>query len=269
MSWADETVTAWALCWRIERRDGVGLGLTAHDRDLLIDGNLYRASPGMTPSAIRRGSGGEADTMDVRGAFTAEAIREEDLVSGRWDGARVAVFAVDWADLGRRMDLGRGTIGAVELGDGGFTAELRGPASVLDRPANEETAPECRAVLGDKRCRVPMVGRHTLAKVVSVTDETLTLDAVEPAPDGWGNGRLRWLDGANAGLEEVIARSQGTAVTLRLLPRHPVAAGDRAELVKGCDKSLSTCAGRFGNAVNFRAEPFLPGIDLLTRYPGA
>jgi len=41
------------------------------------------------------------------------------------------------------------------------------------------------------------------------------------------------------------------------------------ELVEGCDKSLATCATRFANAVNFRGEPYLPGIDLLTRYPGA
>ena len=43
----------------------------------------------------------------------------------------------------------------------------------------------------------------------------------------------------------------------------------REELVEGCDKRLETCLSRFGNVVNFRGEPFLPGIDLLTRYPGA
>ena len=41
------------------------------------------------------------------------------------------------------------------------------------------------------------------------------------------------------------------------------------ELIEGCDKSLATCAARFGNAANFRGEPYLPGMDLLTRYPGA
>ena len=33
-------------------------------------------------------------------------------------------------------------------------------------------------------------------------------------------------------------------------------------------KSIATCAGRFGNTLNFRGEPYLPGVDLLTRYPG-
>ena len=37
-----------AFCWRIERRDGVTIGLTSHDRDLEIGHMLYRAAPGMT-----------------------------------------------------------------------------------------------------------------------------------------------------------------------------------------------------------------------------
>ena len=43
--------------------------------------------------------------------------------------------------------------------------------------------------------------------------------------------------------------------------------GARITIREGCDHTLGTCSGRFGNAVNFRGEPFLPGNDLLTRYP--
>jgi uncharacterized phage protein (TIGR02218 family) len=84
-----------ALCWRVERGDGVAIGLTTHDRDLTIDGLLHRAAPGMTPSAIERSAGLEADTMDVGAALSSAAIGEADLLAGRWDGARVRLFAVD------------------------------------------------------------------------------------------------------------------------------------------------------------------------------
>jgi len=269
MGWLDGDVTTMALCWRLERRDGVGIGLTAHDRDLMIDGNLYRASPGMTPSAIERGDGSDPDSTDVEGAMSSRAISEADLLGGRWDGARVSLFAVDWSDVTHRVALGGGTVGAVETHDGAFTAELRGLAAVLDRPLSEETSPECRAELGDGRCRVRMAGRRRLVTVVAVEDEAVTLDATEPVPNGWGNGGLRWLDGANAGLEDSIVASAGAVVTLRTLPRFAVAPGDRAEVSEGCDKSIATCADRFANVANFRGEPYLPGIDLLTRYPGA
>ena len=80
---------------------------------------------------------------------------------------------------------------------------------------------------------------------------------------------MRWFGGANCGLESAVARGGGVAVTLRAVPAFVVEVGALVEVVEGCDKSLATCAGRFGNAVNFRGEPYLPGIDLLTRYPGA
>jgi hypothetical protein len=45
--------------------------------------------------------------------------------------------------------------------------------------------------------------------------------------------------------------------------------GTRALLRQGCDHTLQTCHARFGNAINFQGEPFVPGNDLLARYPGA
>jgi uncharacterized phage protein (TIGR02218 family) len=266
VNWLAEPLATVALCWRLERRDGVTIGLTAHDRDLAVDGLVHRAAPGMLPSAIVRSDGLEPDTMDVSGALTGAAIGEADLLVGRWDGARVSVFAVDWSGGGGRVDLGSGTIGEVAMADGGFTAELRGIAGVLDRPVAEETSAACRAELGDARCRVAMAGRVRFARVVASDGAVVTLDA---AAEGCAGGRLRWFGGANSGLEARIVAAAGAVVTLVEPPRLAVAAGALVEVTEGCDKTLATCAARFGNAVNFRGEPHLPGIDLLTRYPGA
>ena len=267
MSWIERELGTIALCWRIERRDGVTIGLTAHDRDLIIDGLVYRAAPGMTPSAVSRSASLDADSMDVTGALTSSAISENDLLAGRWDGARVHLFATDWQAPGASVSLGEGVIGAVETRGGALTAELRGIAAALERPVVEETSPECRAELGDARCRVAMAGRRRFARVVTMTGAVLTLDAAEPVANGWGGGRLRWFSGGNSGLEDAVARSDGDQVTLRRAPRF-AGAGALVEISEGCDKSIATCAGRFGNTLNFRGEPYLPGVDLLTRYPG-
>ncbi len=264
-----DALTTLAICWRVERRDGVAIGLTDHDRDLRIGGLTYRAAPGMMPSAVERSDGLEPDTMDIAGALTSAAIGEADLLAGRWDGARVALFAVDWAGPGTPVPLGGGTIGDVELRDNAFTAELAGPTAALARPVVEETSASCRAELGDQRCRVGMRGRTRVARVISVEDVTVTLDAAEPVAGAYGLGRLRWLSGANCGLESAVGASDGAMVTLREPPAFAVAPGALVRLTEGCDKTLATCAERFGNALNFRGEPYLPGIDLLTRYPGA
>ncbi len=268
MDLLDGELTTIALCWRIERRDGVAIGLTTHDRDLAIDGLVHRAAPGMTPSAIKRSDGLEPDTMDIEGALTSGAIGEDDLIAGRWDGARVALFAVDWSDPGATVPLGEGTIGAVETKDGAFTAELRGATAALDRPVVEATAPECRAELGDRRCRVAMAGRRRIVRMVSADDQEVEVDEQEPTANAYRNGLLRWLSGPNCGLESAIAASAEAVVTLRAPPPFAGEPGALVELIEGCDKSIATCRSRFDNVLNFRGEPYLPGIDLLTRYPG-
>jgi uncharacterized phage protein (TIGR02218 family) len=263
-----DTLATVAFAWTIARVDGVTIGLTDHDRDLEVDGLVHRAAPGMTPSAVARRDGLEADTMEVAGALTAGAIGERDLLAGRWGGARVRVRAVDWASGATLAELGGGTIGAVELSDGGFSAELRGAAAALDAPVAEETSPLCRAALGDKRCRVAMAGRRRFSCVVSVAGAVLTLDAVESVAGAYADGRLRWFSGANGGLEDAVAASDGATVTLRIPPRFVPEEGALVRIEEGCDRTIATCAERFGNAANFRGEPYLPGIDLLTRYPG-
>lgn len=257
-----------ALCWRVERRDGVTIGLTTHDRDLIVDGLVHRAAPGITPSAVVRGDGLEADTMDVRGALTSSAINEADLIAGRWDGARVTIFAVDWVAGALHAALGEGRIGSVELSDGGFTAELRGASAALDRAVVETTSADCRAELGDRRCRIAMAGRRRMLRVVSAADPVVTVDAEEPVANAYGGGVVRWIGGTNSGVVSMVAASAGATLTLHAVPPHAVVPGVLVEVIEGCDKTIATCVGRFGNAANFRGEPNLPGMDLLTRYPG-
>ena len=146
---------------------------------------------------------------------------------------------------------------------------MRGPAALLEAPVAEQTSPECRARLGDKRCRVDLAGRTRLTRVEAVVaDDAIRLEVAGTGNDH-GFGRLRWLGGANSGLESPVLQSEGPLLTLYEPPAFPPEAGDLVEIIEGCDKRLGTCAGRFGNALNFRGEPHLPGIDLLTRYPGA
>jgi uncharacterized phage protein (TIGR02218 family) len=84
-----------------------------------------------------------------------------------------------------------------------------------------------------------------------------------------GYGQLRFLDGANCGLVSDVAISSFNQIILVRPPAFTVLPNARVELIQGCDKTMATCSDRFANAINFRGEPYLPGNDLLTRYPGA
>jgi uncharacterized phage protein (TIGR02218 family) len=114
-----------------------------------------------------------------------------------------------------------------------------------------------------------MAARVRVTRVVEVAEEDGLVVAGAAAGNAYGYGRLRWLSGPNSGLESAVLMSDGTRLTLREPPHFAAAAGDLVEIKEGCDKQPATCSGRFANLPNFRGEPHLPGMDLLTRYPGA
>ena len=264
-------LTSLALCWRIIRRDGVALGFTTHDQPLLIAGLRHDNAPGMTPSAVINSDGLDVDTMDVAGALGADAINVADLAAGRYDGAAVRLFMVDWQapDAGQQL-LARGTLGSVDSGsgaDGGFSATLRGPTAALAVTRIETCSPECRAELGDRRCRVDMRGRTLRSGVSDGDGSGVRIAGVDTARAAdFTEGRLRVLTGAASGIERRIIAVDGA----RLVFDEPlaVAALTQVELREGCDKRFATCVARFGNGPNFRGEPHVPGGDVLTRFPG-
>lgn len=267
MSWFQHDLTTLAFCWRLARRDGVTIGLTSHDRDLVLDALLHRAAPGMVPSAIETGRSMAPGSVDLDGAITSDALAEVDLAKGLWDGARLALHAVDWQSPDTApVFLLRGQFGRVEMSGKGFSVELTGAMGVLNRPVAEATSPHCRAALGDDRCRVDMRGRHVLARCVSAAGHVVTLAGTH-ADGRLTLGRLRWLTGPLAGRATTVLTQAGAQLTLA----DPVAdalAGHLLELREGCDRTIATCTARFANAVNFQGEPHMPGNDLLMRYGG-
>ncbi len=268
MGIADGPLTSMALCWALERHDGAGIGLTSCDRPLDRDGNVFAPAPGMMPAAVTRSLGLDGHSGEVAGALSSAALDGEDLALGRWDGAKVALQAIDWREPGAAgVSLLSGAIGTVAIDGERFNAELSGASARLHEPVCPATSPECRANFGDKQCRVDLAGRTIVAFVQSASGGALTLDRA--VDDKYLLGRLRYLSGANCGVSTTVTAVSGSTVTVRDLPRVPVEAACRIELREGCDKRFDTCAGRFANALNFRGEPHLPGTDLLTRYPGA
>jgi uncharacterized phage protein (TIGR02218 family) len=264
----DAALTTLAFCWRVERADGAGIALTSHDQGIVRGGIGYAADPGLMPAAIERRLGLEPSSGEVAGALSSDALTETDLALGRWDGATVRLTAFDWSDEDAGpVDLMGGELGEVSLAAESFSAELRGASARLAEPVCPATSPECRARFGDQACRIDLAGRTQSARVVSSSGNTLVLDAA--VGDGKSFGRLRYMSGANCGLETVILGVDGATVRVRDLPRADIEASCRVELRDGCDKRFETCVTRFANAVNFRGEPHLPGNDLLTRYPGA
>lgn len=266
MIWFARDLECAATFWRVERRDGVALGFTAHDRDLWFAGLLHRAAPGMAPSAIRRSAGFEADSAEVAGALSHDAISARDLAEGRFDGARVLVGLIDWESLEHEV-IYAGTIGAVSEEAGRFTAELLSRKAELARDTVPRTSPACRAAFCGPGCMLSAARFEHEAVLTGhdAAENTVALLCEAPGAVLLG-GTLRWLDGPHAGRAMGIVAADGSVLTLDTALAADLPPGLRALVIEGCDRTLETCASRFGNAANFQGEPFLPGNDMVARY---
>lgn len=263
----EEETTSLAFCWRIERADGTALGFTSHDRPLTVDGMSCSPVPGMVPSALAHADSVEGGGMDVTGALGSGRIRADDIAVGRYDRAHATLSLVDWSAPGASVLLASGEIGDIVRKDDRFEAELKSAHADLDRTPIALCTPECRARLGDSRCRVALSPLTHIARVTAVTDAS-RIETDRTLPDGaLAYGRLRPLAGSLAGLDFEIVASEGSSLDLREAVATPLAPGDLVELREGCDRRFSTCRDRFQNKDNFRGEPHVPGTDSVIRYP--
>lgn len=171
-----QTVTTLANCWRIKREDGVVLGFTDHDVKLTIGETVYEATTGFFRSAIANSADVAADNMDVAGFLDDDSIKEDELRNGAFDYAEIEVFAVNWMDLSQDIiRLRTGRFGEVTLTSSGFfKVELRGLTALFSQVIGEVYAPECRADLGDHRCKVELIPKvHVTGRAYSEGERIL------------------------------------------------------------------------------------------------
>jgi uncharacterized phage protein (TIGR02218 family) len=268
-------VTTVCRCWEVVRKDGQRLGFTDHDRELAFDGMTFSPQAGLEAAALVQTTGLAVDNSEGVGVLSDAAITEADILAGRYDGAAVRSWLVNWAEPDARLLAFRGTIGEVRRTGGAFRAELRGLTEALNQPQGFVYQRTCSAVLGDARCGLDMEapGLGADLAVVEVEEGRLFrfagLDGFAP---GWfARGRLRMTGGAAAGLVGLVKadRAAGALREIELWQelRAPVVAGDALRLEAGCDRRAETCRDKFGNFANFRGFPHIPGEDWLMSYP--
>lgn len=255
-----------ALYWQVFRRDGAALGFTSHDRDLWFGGLLHRAAPGMVPSAIRKSAGFDDDSAEVEGALSHDSISEADLAAGRYDGASVTLGVVDW-ETREALALYSGVLGAVSSSDGQFSADLRSAKTLLDIDPVPRSSPLCRARFCGPGCTLNPARYTMIAAIEAVVADGERLRFSGLDHPLYQHGALHWLDGPAAGVRARVVDADATGLILDRALDCEVPPGTRARLRQGCDRTLATCTSRFANAANFQGEPFLPGNDLIARYP--
>lgn len=268
-------LTTVCRCWAITRADGQVYGFTDHDMELRFADVSFKASTGLTASAIEQATGLSIDNSEAMGALSDASVRDEDIEAGRFDGAEVRAWLVNWSDPDQRILQFRGSIGELRRAGGAFHAELRGLTDLLNRPLGRIYQKPCTAVLGDGACRfnTNAPGYHVEARIARFDGATcLWLTGADTPDDAWfDRGRLDVLSGSAVGLWASIKQdtrvSDGRKVILWSGIGGGLEVGDRVSLTAGCDKRLETCRLKFNNLINFQGFPDLPGEDWVMSVP--
>ncbi|WP_323779482.1 DUF2163 domain-containing protein [Leisingera sp.] len=268
-------ITTLCRAWALERRDGTVLGFTDHDCVLSFDGVEFQPGSGLTARAVSQATGLSVDNTEALGVLSDAAVREEDIEAGRFDGAGVRCWLVNWRDVSMRWLQFRGSIGEIRRAGGAFEAELRGLAEALNQPLGRIYQKPCTAVLGDAACRFDLQtpGYAVELEAVEVArNEVFGWEALPGFEADWfTGGRLTVLSGAAEGLWAAVKADQSSAGGRRITLWEPVRAavrpGDRVRLEAGCDKRLETCRLKFNNLLNFQGFPDIPGDDWLIAVP--
>lgn len=267
--------TTLATCWVITRGDGVVLGFTDHDAALAVAGVACEPAHGLDGGEAPGRLGPQVSTEDVVGILHSDAIAEADILLGRYDGANVAIWRVNWRNPAERLLLRQGEIGEIVREDGVFRAELRSLEAALNRRAGRIYQSLCDAELGDARCGVDLTSAAYRAEAVAIEGGDrfrIAIEGVAGFAEGWfALGTVRWTSGARDGLVERVLTAQRIGGVDLLGFAAPVGdwvePGDELVVTAGCDKSFATCRARFANGARFRGCPHIPGSDFVLRYP--
>jgi uncharacterized phage protein (TIGR02218 family) len=270
----DSGATTLCWCWRLTRRDGIVLGFTDHDRDLVFDGTTFEAAAGFSASEIKEAVGLGIDYLDVEGALQSGRLDEAQLASGLFDDARIEIFRVNWNATSQRVLMRIGSLGEVKRSGISFTAEVRGLAHYLGQPNGRLYQFTCDADFGDARCGVALASPAYRGLGTVETERgprLIVASGLDAYGSGWfTRGLLTFTTGANTGqsieVKQHVASTAAVTIELWQSPAEPIAVGDTFAVTAGCDKHLATCRDRFGNVVNFRGFPHMPGNDFVTSF---
>lgn len=260
---------------RITRSDAVVYGFTSHHRRARIAGVWYEATQGLDVTGIATSAGLEVDNLELSTLDDGSLFTHAQVRGGVWQNARFVCFRYNWAappaTLADTETLVAGTFGQIKLLAGQVTVEMRGLQQYLQQPVGAASSKTCRARLGDALCGINIASYTiTPVTVTAVTSDTVfTASGFGQVADYAGEGEVRWITGANAGLRcKIKTQTAGGIFTLSIGAEATIVIGDTFTAIAGCRKRLTEdCKVKFSNVLNFQGEPHRPGVDAITAQP--
>lgn len=257
----------------ITLQGGATYRFTNRDVTLTADGHGWQGgSPLMSRTGTRRTLGIEVSTMDLTihyrpGDMIGPVPWSTAVRLGVLDGAAVVVRRGYWTDWALpavgSLHVFEGNVSDIDGGAPEIKITLRSETALLDTKVPRSIYQAgCRNTLYDpSTCGV---ARSDVALTAAAGSTRVRLTSGLSQPTGWfTSGVVRCVTGANAGMIRGIkdhVQLGGVLVVSEPWPVTP-AAGDTFLAAAGCDHTRATCASKFGNSANYRAEDYTPSPE--------
>lgn len=277
------------------------IGFTSNTRDMTLPGHgalVFKSAVGIAPTAIEQALDNPT-TFEVKGLYQSGLFEQEDVIKGKWDFATVEIFAACWDNLNLgELLLFKGNMGEFKDYQIYFSAEGRGLISRLSSDSGEVTTRYCRV----KEFRNAQCG-HTASTVtidsvvydissqiiagsfdvknrrqLEIPDFSNTVAVANIWPTGFFNNGKFVIDPneinevPNEGLSrEILKYTYDSLNDLAIFSfkrpfPYEFGASITASVMAGCNRTVEDCR-KYGNIINFRGEPYIPGIENMNRVP--
>lgn len=148
-----------ATLWKIERVDSTVFRFTDHDKVIAFGGHDYTPVGGVSASARQMQTGLGPQNLEVKGMLSSPAITNEDLRLGKYHGATVTEYLVDWGHI----DSGEYYYSVYKITNISYTgewweAEMESLPVLLQENLGVRAIRLCRRKLGASDCKVVLSG---------------------------------------------------------------------------------------------------------------
>lgn len=272
-----------ARLWKVTRTDGQVVSVTDHNRNIVYAGVEYESVGAFEASAEDLPDGLTPLDQNATSYISPEKVTEEDLILGKYEGAKIDYFVISWPHpwagffVYRKYEVER-----VTVQNETFVLHLSDLGSKLNTLYGQIYTKECGNELGDAfglsvaGCKQDVSLMEVTGTISSVTLDRFEFDTgittvkdrtganTGNSTDWFAFGKVEFTGGLNAGAILDIQESTSTGgITLLGESPYSMSVGDAFTLTPGCSRLFEVCKSKFFQKDNYDGFPHVPGTDKL------
>lgn len=271
------SVSPWAhivYAMRIVCTNGVVVRIVEYPHDLQISGITYYSDTVYQFTGIQNGTNLTPGSIDLSSMIgISPEITLANIQAGIFDGARVFVFATDWANpVVDQEPIAKCVLGKVKVEDEAYRAECMTLIDLLNSAVGDTHAALCRLKFGGQEfagCKVDVDSLEVTGTLTSSSSNFLFADSSRgEADDYFGAGEIWFLTGPNAGVAAQRVKdftgAGGVFEVNEAFPYRPQV-GDTYRVRPGCRKRLVDCRDKWDNVPRRGGYDWVPGTRFLNK----